>query len=211
MKSSTKTLSSKLTAYATVAGAATMASTAHAAVSLYNNGGSGWTVNANTTLGFNSSGGINVSNDFVLRNNYCTLSSTGSRDWQRVGSNRADKDRFSSGALISASAPGMNFKSGSNFTTNSFSNYGWAPGTTGFMALEFNDGFTTNYGWASITLDTFGPGQTIQLNSFAVENTPGLGILAGSTVSIPEVSSLTMASLILGAAGVFALRRRKND
>ena len=68
-----------------------------------------------------------------------------------------------------------------------------------------------NAGWAEVTLDTAGPSQTVTLHRYAVENSPVTTILAGSTVSIPEVSSLTMASLILGAAGVFVLRRRKSN
>lgn len=201
-------LSSKLTAYVTAAGAASLASSADAAVFVYDNGGSGWQINAGNNLFFDRSGNVGGSGDFELWN--LTYFPKGPprevRGVSGVTYNRFGGLRYDSGSIIDSA---IKTTQSMNFTSFGIGMNGWGQNSNGYLGLVFNDGSTTHFGWAELTLVGSGRSRTLTLDRYAVENTPNLGIITGSTVSIPEVSSLAMLTLTLGAAGVFALRRRK--
>ena len=67
-------------------------------------------------------------------------------------------------------------------------------------------------GWIRLNVqDTTGDGYPDKLTAvdWAYESNPFTPIRAGDVGAAPEPSSLTLASLALGAAGVMALRRRQ--
>ena len=108
------------------------------------------------------------------------------------------------GTMIDATS---NFVAGESGSTT---HIGPAPnqfqlGVPGYVGFTFQPtiGGDVYYGWASLTIQNTGPGT---INSYAYENTPDLGILAGSTVSLPEPSRALL--LMLGLLGVVVRRRR---
>lgn len=86
------------------------------------------------------------------------------------------------------------------------------PDISGFLGLELVVGGNTHFAWieASVTEDSAGE-VTAEIIRSGFEDVPGVGILAGSTVSLATVplpgSLLLLASGVLGLA---ALRRRRN-
>jgi hypothetical protein len=82
----------------------------------------------------------------------------------------------------------------------------WHPGDRGFLGLQLVVGTDTFFGWADVTLnnlDGSGAG-AFTLHGYAYDNTAGTSIQAGA---VPEPSSIAL--LAAGAAGVLALKRRR--
>ena len=73
-----------------------------------------------------------------------------------------------------------------------------------FLGFRFETAGQLHYGWAEININ----GGDVEISRWAYEDEAGRGIHVGSTASeIPEPSSLAL--LGLGAAGLLALRRRR--
>ena len=90
---------------------------------------------------------------------------------------------------------------------------GWAANATGLAIFRFSTtNHTEDYGWVrlSYTLGTDGLANSITAKDWAYEST-GAPITAGETASsgTPEPSTTALAILAAGAAGVAALRRRR--
>jgi hypothetical protein len=79
----------------------------------------------------------------------------------------------------------------------------------GFVGIRLTDGDDVYYGWLRLSVSNYNNYNiTATLIDWAYENTPGLGIEAGSLISIPEPT--TTAVLFAGAIAAFVvLRRRK--
>ena len=99
------------------------------------------------------------------------------------------------------------------YMTKAKSPWAAAGNKEGYVAFYFQD--TTDppnkyYGWADIYYDL--DNKQLTLNSYAYENSPNTGILAGNTGSVtavPEPSTLKLGLLVLGASGLVALRRKR--
>lgn len=200
-------LQDRLVRYGIAAAAVGGAGAAQAAVSVYDNGGAGWTVGVGDDFYFDIAGNISsTAGDFGLFNSFTLFgtNSKGTRSVYRDSWNRLENTRLSAGALIGPTMLAWT----QLFSYDGAAYNGWSIPGQGYVGLQFDDGAgTVNYGWAEITLDAFGAGQTIELNAYAVEMTPDQAIEAGATSSIPEPSTLGL--LALGAAGLAAHRRRK--
>jgi hypothetical protein len=80
----------------------------------------------------------------------------------------------------------------------------WATSSHGYLGVSFTVSSQQYLGWAELQLDNGTPSAT--LVSYAYNDEAGQAIAAGDT-GVPEPSSLTLFAL--GAAGVLALRRRR--
>jgi hypothetical protein len=133
------------------------------------------------------------------------------------GSNKLKK--LASGTMISTNLKGV-WEGGvaplatQTATANgSHINHGWPAGNqTGFAAFRFttaSKGF--DFGWVRLkyTLGSNGLANAVTAVDYAYDDT-GASILAGQTTSAtPEPSTAALALLAAGAAGVMALRRRR--
>jgi|GEM_PF-1057535 len=208
MKTKTNT-SSRLLKYSVAAGAATVAGTASSAISVFDNGGSGWSVDLNELLSIRIDGattGETVNRDFAFR--HTSSISSGYFYLYRfveahnsAGGNRVSRSVFSDGQVISN---GNVTAVRGAMTSNGVGLNGWPVPGTGYVGLKFVDGTAVNYGWAEVTLNAKGPSQTLTVDRFGVEMTPGVGITAGA---IPEPSTLVF--LLAGATGLYYIRNRK--
>jgi hypothetical protein len=82
----------------------------------------------------------------------------------------------------------------------------WATGTDntrGHIGFYYAQGSDRNYGWASFTYNN-GEIQSLTLNAFAYETTPNTAI---TIQPVPEPTTLGL--MVSGAAGIAALRRRR--
>ena len=83
-----------------------------------------------------------------------------------------------------------------------------------FFGVQFSDGIDQFYGWARVSMPS--DGSKLTLHDLAYNENPGEHILAGemsdpnATLGTPVPEPGTLGMLALGAAGVFALRRKKN-
>jgi hypothetical protein len=118
---------------------------------------------------------------------------------------------LSSGTLISSASA---FDGGGNAFLMGKSGKGangdWNGVTNQYLGLTFTAGANTYYGWAELTFpDSSGTAATLE--GWAYDYTPGEGILAGDTgqSGTPEPSTLPLALLALGSAGIAVLRSRK--
>lgn len=103
------------------------------------------------------------------------------------------------GAYLSASPSGY-FDEGPSATAAG----DWGGGATGFVGLQLDDGGTIHYGWARFSyVDNGDASSSLTLVDFAYEDTPDTAILTGA---VPEPGT---SSLLAGAAGLLALRRRR--
>jgi hypothetical protein len=84
---------------------------------------------------------------------------------------------------------------------------------SGYLGLEFDISGSAHYGWAQLVIavdGTLGPLASVTLVDYAYEDQPGVGIMAGETVSaVPEPSGLALFAM--GAAGLMALRRIRQN
>jgi hypothetical protein len=83
---------------------------------------------------------------------------------------------------------------------------GVANGSSRFLGVRFDIAGQQHLGWAEISLQKDTPSATVL--SYGYETEIGQSIVAGATSSIPEPSSLALFAA--GAAGILALRRRRN-
>ncbi len=109
----------------------------------------------------------------------------------------------------------LGFTSVSSYPTSSYignwQSYGVAQGQ-GYLGLRFFIGANAHYGWADISVNQ---DFSITLNSFAYESCADQSINAGQTTGgatcgdseVPEPHSAAL--LAMGAAGLFAYRRRR--
>jgi hypothetical protein len=115
---------------------------------------------------------------------------------------------LTSGDTIGSS---LAFKTGYSYLTNGGVG-NWHVGDHGFLGLTFLFNGMTVYGWADVTLNNVNgnsPG-VFTLSGLAFEDS-GAAIAAGATGSgntVPETGN-TLALLVIGAAGVLALKRRQ--
>jgi MYXO-CTERM domain-containing protein len=89
----------------------------------------------------------------------------------------------------------------------------WGRNTTAFAGLRFQSAGQPHLGWVRVRLqDTNSDGwaDTVTAVDWAYNSVAGAPILAGDAGATPEPSTKAMALLALGAAGVLALRRRRN-
>ena len=122
--------------------------------------------------------------------------------------------KLASGAGISAGAAvgGVHFQSGlvDLATQPGFSP--WPAGQLGFAGFRFSTSASnqTDYGWIRLeyTVGSNGLANSITATDWAYDTT-GAPITAGD-VGAPEPSTTALAILAAGAAGVAALRRRRN-
>jgi len=103
------------------------------------------------------------------------------------------------------------------FTGNLYGNF--VAGRPGFVGLSFSTGHgNTDYGWIELQFDNNKSGIPYYLEAlaFGIDTNPGQTpgtLLAGEIDNgfIPEPSTLSLAILASGAAGVMALRRRRKQ
>lgn len=120
-------------------------------------------------------------------------------------------------AQVADLAFGTAINSGSNFGTggkmygydtvnSSFSGGQWSSSDAPGEYLGFYFGGTTDpqYGWAQIETMADATGSSFEVLDYAYETVPNTPIAAGQ---VPEPSALPL--LVLGAAGLIALRRRR--
>ena len=129
---------------------------------------------------------------------------------QRGPANRDYALRLSMGDTIGSQSFSLNAYFQDNYAGGTEpKGYGlgdWNAGDRGFVGLRLTINGNSYFGWADVTLnnlDGSGPG-VFTLHDFAFDNVAGDMIQAGQ---IPEPS--TVALLIAGAAGVLALKKRK--
>jgi hypothetical protein len=87
--------------------------------------------------------------------------------------------------------------------------------TTGIMGIRITSGADFYYGWFQIT-SIAADALSYAVQGLVYNNTPNAGVLAGNDTdpnappsgAVPEPSSVGM--IVLGAAGVYALRRRRD-
>jgi hypothetical protein len=95
-----------------------------------------------------------------------------------------------------------------------FGREGWTPSAFGFAGFQFEANGHPDYGWIELkyTLGSNGLADAVTVEAWAYDNT-GASIKAGQIVgsSTPEPSTVAMAMLAAGAAGVAALRRRRKS
>jgi MYXO-CTERM domain-containing protein len=131
-------------------------------------------------------------------------------------------NRLVSGAVITS---GRVFNGGYNagvfesFKTGWAGNYQfrtvnglWGQNATAFAGIKFQSAGQPHLGWVRIRLQDTNSADTVTAVDWAYNSVAGASILAGDTGSgaTPEPSTRAMAVLALGAAGVLALRRRRN-
>ena len=127
-----------------------------------------------------------------------------------------DDESFSSSQFNNAAAfrSRIRTNTGNGDQTAEFQTGDWFGASNGYAGFRVtrSDTGQTNYGWASITvLDTNANGapNSITVNSWAYQDTPGATIQAG----IPEPSEigLGLGLLALGAAGIRRHRKLKRE
>lgn len=74
---------------------------------------------------------------------------------------------------------------------------------TNYLGFSFMSSGELFYGWAEITIF----GADLEITRWAYESVAGRGIQVGATTDVPEPA--TLALLGMGAAGLFAFRRRR--
>lgn len=111
------------------------------------------------------------------------------------------------GAGVFAGPAGTLASAGFSYNGN-FVRYGnWNVGlpNSGFIGFRFGTEGNFNYGWAEVTINA---NYSITLRSFAYENTPNTGIIAGA---IPEPATSAALLLGLGAGGLGVYRSRRKQ
>ncbi|MCU1235913.1 MAG: hypothetical protein JWP63_3880 [Candidatus Solibacter sp.] len=85
---------------------------------------------------------------------------------------------------------------------------------TGFAGIRFNQGGNPYYGWIRLHA-TIGPGNAVTTTAidWAYNDVTGQSIKAGEGVpsAAPEPSTISMALLAAGSAGVLAWRKRRKQ
>jgi hypothetical protein len=132
-----------------------------------------------------------------------------------TGASNLSAKNFAAGARISSAAGVL---AGSARIVNaSFSgnNYGrFHPGEPGYVGFAIGPaGGNVEYGWLKLVFtsdpDTHRP-QVLEALAYGIETTPNQGIDAGATAAAtPEPGTMALGILAAGAAGVVALRRRR--
>jgi hypothetical protein len=149
---------------------------------------------------------LNYTNDSAEKPELAALLSTNALGPVQAAKGGTSNDytvKFGSGAVIDAAHPTW---ASNGWLENGNNNDGlWTSNGVGFAGLRFDLGGTGsfNYGWARI--DYNDDANTMTLLDFAYETTPNVGI----TTPIPEPHSLALAAL--GAAGICALRQRRQN
>lgn len=215
-----KSLSRKLAAYGLGAGAATLATSAQA--DIHYSGPLNFT---GDTVYFDLLNTISPTSSPQSADNFELASSNAGQKpgaYGLSGTGGAGSVAFSdtilankTSKLNSGDTIGSSLQFSSNGTLNDFrflSSGEWQVGDIGFLGLEIAIDGQTDYGWAEIQLNNGGTmsdptsGQ-FTLFGYAYDDS-GKPIMAGGTSSPVPDSGNSIALLLLGAAGVLALRSR---
>src|SRR5215471_4551157 len=83
--------------------------------------------------------------------------------------------------------------------------------STGFVGIKFLQGGNTHFGWIRLH-SSIGPSNAVTLKAidWAYNDVAGAGIAAGEGIA-PEPSTISMALLAAGSAGVLAWRKRRKQ
>jgi hypothetical protein len=113
------------------------------------------------------------------------------------------------GALIDPNGLGTTWSTSGGKLVSTNSNTGVWPnnGGSAYMGFYFGDPGSPQAGWAQIATIANGSTSSFELLSYAYETSPNVAIDAGQTAATPEPSALPL--LVLGGAGLIALRRRR--
>jgi hypothetical protein len=208
-------LESKLARYA-LAGSAVLAAPAAANASIIYNTGSPAGLPANITTGATTS--LNVSldgtiTDFTLAVNTNPQASVSGPGTTSFVVDIDGPEALTLGTLINGSS--VLGSTGNLFSISGPTKSGnWQSTDTpvqAYLGVAFDISGSTHYGWAQLTVDAnfgFPSNASITLIDYAYESQAGVGIEAGATASaVPEPSTLGLFAL--GAAGVMALRRKR--
>ena len=178
-----------------------------AAIVHNDNGGAGWTLSAGKptqTINFNADATSDAR--LVWLSTYNTALIQGRNGGERVHTGANNARRFTAGQTISTGAGTWQTFVGTIFMYNA----GWTNGNftdvnTGYLGLRFNDG-GTKYAWVHID-SIAANGSQYHVDGYAYQ-TDGSPIQAGE-MPVPEPSTIALALLASGAAGVMRSRRKK--
>jgi hypothetical protein len=211
-------LESKLARYA-LAGSAVLAAPAAANASIIYNTGSPTGLPATIQTGSTTSIDISLDGtitDFTLAVNTTPQASVSGPVTTLFLANGDGPEALASGTLIDVSTA-TTLGGGNLFSIVGFDKSGnWqstgAP-VQAYLGVAFDISGSTHYGWAQLIVDAVifpGSGASISLIDYAYEDQAGVGIEAGTTAdAVPEPSTLGLFAL--GAAGVIALRRKRQN
>lgn len=123
--------------------------------------------------------------------------------------------QYTSGTLIDPSSSVKGYGSSSNLASfdgsDAYSSGTWAAGGTGYLGFRFQDASSDHYyGWMEVSVpSSSAAGENAMIVQWAYESTAGLGILAGSTTSIPLPGAAALAAFAAGASGLNGWRRAR--
>ena len=180
-----------------------------AAIVHNDNGGAGWTLsagNTSETINFNgdATSDARLTWGTGMAGTFATVE--GRNGGQEVEAGGNDARRFTAGQSISNGAgtwsnAGAIFQYNGGFIDGLFNN-----ANTGYLGLRFNDG-GTKYAW--IHIDSIAANASQYHVAGYAYQTSGAPIQAGDTGQVPEPSTIALALLASGAAGVMRSRRKK--
>jgi hypothetical protein len=84
-----------------------------------------------------------------------------------------------------------------------------APPARGYLGFEFGPKSGEHVGWVAMTVVASGVDFAAHITGYAYDTVPRQTVKAGQTSPVPEPPTLSL--LALGAAGLFALRKRKRS
>ena len=194
----------RLAIYTGAAGAAFAgAFPAEAAIQYYD---VNWTINTGYSKIFDMGDG---GDDVQLDLTYSTPTYRGyasRRGTAKIATLVGDAVRFTTSATIGPLALWQSRGLLFNYYSSSFDDGNFSDVSTGYLGVRFGSS-PVKYGW--IHIDWIGAdGQSYHVDDYAYQDN-GSWIQAGDTGEVPEPSTIALALLASGAAGVMASRRKK--